>query len=66
MSAPSGLVSFRPNLLHDYHNPSERVPFRPGVFEGYQVKSWYLPADEEQDDTSIGGDTGSEGDSITE
>ena len=47
MSAPTGLVSFRPNLLHNYHDQSEKVPFRPGVFQGYQVKSWYLPAEED-------------------
>lgn len=51
MSAPSGLVSFRPNLLHNYHDPSERVPFRPGVFQGYQVKPWYIPSDEGNDVT---------------
>lgn len=54
MSAPTGMVSFRPNLLHNYHDPSERVPFRPGVFQGYQVKPWYITAEEEP---STGGST---------
>ena len=63
MSAPTGLVSFRPNLLHNYHDQSEKVPFRPGVFQGYQVKPWYIPA---EGDTAQAGDSTNEGDGSVE